>query len=55
MSEKTQEQWIQEKAEELCVDAGYPISMAELFIPDAGKIFVNMIIEKPDILEGKDD
>ena len=45
MSKETQEQWVQDKAEELCVDAGYPISMAELFIPDASKVFVDMMLE----------
>ena len=46
MSDQTQEQWIQDKAEELCFNAGYPISMAELFIPDASKAFVDMILSE---------
>ena len=48
MTEKTQEQWIQEKAEELCREAGYPPSMAELFIPDASKAFVDMLVGEQD-------
>ena len=56
MREQTQEQWIQNKAEELCVDAGYSIHMAELFIPDASRVFVNMMLdageEKEDVQVG---
>ena len=48
MTEQTQEQWIQEKAEELCVDAGYPVGMAELFIPDASEAFVDMVLTGED-------
>ena len=48
MTEKTQEQWIQEKAEELCIEAGYPPGMAELFIPDASEAFVDMLVGEQD-------